>query len=87
MRQEHRAGELAYWDTFAGLVPCKVLAIVQDGKTLTLNARIRLTADRGPYKRGEITLVRASHVAPRSSIRKRKHGTRIVEDYMWVQGD
>ena len=39
---------LAYYDTFSGLIPCKVLQITGDTCT------IKLTAARGAYKRGEI---------------------------------
>lgn len=27
--EQHRAGELAYLDSFAGLVPCKVLKVLE----------------------------------------------------------
>lgn len=41
-------GTLAYLDTFAGLVPCKVQSLTETVAT------VRVTATRGAYRRGEV---------------------------------
>jgi hypothetical protein len=51
-----KAGDLAYYDTFSGLVPVKVLSIKRDGDELV--AELRVTGERGAYKRGEILNIR-----------------------------
>ena len=79
---EHHAGELAYYDTFVGLVPCKVTKVWRDnGHTLV---SIKLTATRGAYKRGEeIADLRHDYVVPRSSVRVRSGMYRICNNYTW----
>lgn len=42
---------LAYHDTFAGLVPCRILA-VGDWNDGSSSARVQYTATRGAYVRG-----------------------------------
>ena len=44
----HR-GHLAYLDTFAGLVPCKVLSVDDEGRMT-----VKVTARRRGYARGEV---------------------------------
>ena len=80
---KHYAGELAYWDTFAGLVPCKVLEI-RSNELDRLSLRVKLTATRGAYKRGEVAWVRSRAIVPRGSVRTRNHKHLIVADYEWV---
>lgn len=54
-----KAGDLASYDAFlSGMVPCKVLEITPDGDEKV--ARVRVTADRGAYKRGEILHLRCT---------------------------
>jgi hypothetical protein len=69
---------LAYWDTFTGLIPCRVTRVHDDG-TVT----VVLTAARRPYQRGETHTVRAWHVAPRDRIRRRRYSTIILAGYVW----
>lgn len=82
--KKHTAGELAYWDTFSGLVPCKVLTVTQKKWVQGLSLQVRLTATRGAYKRGETTWVRAKGIVPRSSVRSYDHKYVIVADYEWI---
>lgn len=64
-----KAGVLAYWDTFSGLVPCRVRH-VRAGR-LGWEVDITLTAARGPYRRGEIhDGLTTSRVVPRQCVRK-----------------
>lgn len=71
------AGMLAYWDTFAGLVPCRVRHVGAARRGYPgYSADITLTATRGPYKRGEIhDNVLVSRVIPRQCVRKLRSRT------------
>lgn len=52
-RNVFHEGTAAYYDTFAGLVPCKVLSVKQAGygfRSGPYNViEFKVTADRGPY--------------------------------------
>ena len=66
-----KVGDLAYWDSFAGLVPCKVMSIEGTSGIASTAQRVEftLTAARKPYKRGELQEASALHVVPRKSVR------------------
>jgi len=88
-RNEFHVGTPAYYDTFAGLVPCKVLEIT--GERLygfrcgPYNViRFRVTADHGPYHKGEILTADAAHVPPRSMIKRRQYSSRIITTYCYA---
>lgn len=70
-----RTGDLAYFDTFSGLIPCKVLGITgASGRaSSSQTVRFKLTASRGAYRRGEYLESDGLHVIPRKSV----HGNRI----------
>lgn len=81
-------GTLALYDTlFNGMIPCKVMSIKEQcygykcGPYDTVE--IKLTADRGAYKKGEILTVAASACPPKTMIRKRKYGSRIITTYSY----
>jgi len=79
-----RAGILAYLDTFAGMIPCKVLRVtalepIHTDGTVLHEATVRLTAGRRAYRRGEEFTELAHHVVPRSAVRWSKYGTRIMK--------
>lgn len=66
-------GSLAYLDRMTGMIPCKVLDITP--KAIT----IKVTATRGPYKRGEVIPVSLRHhVVPRKAVYVRGHQYRIA---------
>ena len=68
-------GSFAYLDSYAGLVPCKVLDIRREASALTGNVtevRIQITAARGPWRRGEHLTIPSSLVFPRKAVRGRK---------------
>ena len=85
MNNTLKAGSKAYWLTHnSGHIPC-VVEHVRDtkehtsGMTFDLSrhgvssryiAFIRLTADRGPYRKGERMEVFAHDVAPRNCVRR-----------------
>ena len=79
-----KAGELAYYDSFAGLIPCKVVRVFIERVELSYGnlgsprAEIVLTAARPGYKRGEAIQAVAHHVVPRRAVRRRNGQFRIM---------
>ena len=76
----------AYYDTMAGLVPCRVFGIESVSPIYGTTVQIRLTATRGAFKRGEIMTAPAHKVWPRdiSFPRRGSYGQRwIVPPYSW----
>lgn len=67
--QTLKSGMLAYFDSYSGLVPCKVLAI-KAAKYGGHIAYVRYTAQRGPYSRGETGKHNACRVVPRDAVRR-----------------
>lgn len=81
----HSAGELAFIDSFAGLIPCKVLAVserTENGEPFIV-CTVKVTADRPSYSRGELAEVGTRYVIPRTSVRVRSGQYRIVYNYAW----
>lgn len=86
-----RAGELAYFDSFAGLVPVKVTSVDKPGSGTCVTGldagrvTMRVTATRGAYKAGEEFTGATSNVIPRSHVRgmRRMSGPRLRSDYRW----
>lgn len=66
-----RAGSLAYLDTLAGLLPCKVLRVWRADEYPTMRVDVELTATRGAYKRGEQLTYAAKDCPPRDAVRRR----------------
>lgn len=86
---------LAFWDSFSGLVPCKVIRIEASpdrdwtdvfGHKYCVVATI--TADRGPYRKGQQIAQTPHHIWPRDCARP-KRGTYgmsyIVAPYDWAE--
>lgn len=85
MRQ-YKTGQLAFLDV-AYLVPCKVLAVLESGnglRSLNGKVKVKLTATRGAYKRGEVLEYTADHVIPRKHVFVRSSKYRIQTDFAWV---
>lgn len=91
MKNENTIGTLAFFDSFAGLIPCKVIEIKDDfglnekyaGKTSGCKIQAKITARRGAYLPGEIIESTALHIIPRKNISRRKYGARIIGGYSW----
>ena len=83
----YEAGTLAYLDTlFDGLVPCKVIEVAYPGNGRVFSSgeiTVRITADRGAYKKGELLTEKASQVVPRSHVRRTSGHARINSLYEW----
>lgn len=88
---DHKAGELAYLDTFAGLVPCKVLQVLEeyDGRTVggegRGNLQVRVTAKRGAYRPGEVLTAGGRSVVPRAFVIRYNGSQRIATGYKWAR--
>lgn len=81
-----RVGALAYWNTlFSGLVPCKVLGIKPRDATRKEtrpgsehSVTFEITADHGPYKRGEQHACWSLHIVPCNAIKRGQYFPRIT---------
>jgi hypothetical protein len=66
-----RSGDLAYYDSFAGLIPCKVIHITghtSETATSEADVTVRLTATRGAYRKGETLSGWSLHIVPRAAV-------------------
>ena len=81
-------GTLAFYDTFSGLVPCVVIEIKQSCYGFRCGpydaVKFKVTADHGPYCKGEILESDACHVPPRKMIRSMKFSNRIQTFYRYI---
>ena len=73
----HHPGELAYLDSFAGLIPVKVLRV--DESTGEIFAKV--TASRSSYRRGQVVkTANSNRMVPRANVRR----NRIFGSWQWV---
>lgn len=82
-----RTGDLAYYDSMSGMIPCKVLSIRGESGAASSqsSARIKTTAARGGWSRGTEFDTWTLHVVPRKAFHPRKYGARI--SYYTVETD
>lgn len=81
-----QAGSLAYLDTFAGLVPCKVQRVSRSADYPTMRAHVTLTATRGAYKKGECLEWPAKDCPPRDAIRRTALGQFRILPFTCIEG-
>lgn len=62
-----KIGCLAYYDSFNGLIPCKVTAINID--TVPAMVKFRVSAQRRSFRKGEKLIAPINHVVPRDAVR------------------
>lgn len=74
---------LAYVDSYAGLIPCRIVR-VDDWADGSCQARVTFTATRGPYERGDTQTFNLRRVVPRTSIKRRKYST-LIMPYSWPE--
>jgi hypothetical protein len=74
---------LAYFNSMVGMVPCQVVA-VGDWSDGGSQAKIKATASRGAYKRGELITTTLRNVVPRNAVYRRA-GTYHIRPYQWPQ--
>lgn len=75
-----RSGDLAYVDSFAGLIPCKVISITGNSGRCgsDQSVTVKLTANRGAYKRGQTLVEWGWHIIPRYAVMKNGYQFRIL---------
>lgn len=84
-----KRGILAFYDSFAGLVPVKVLAVTAPeedpafdlgfGEARTsVRVQCQVTEPHGPYKKDEVLNSNAMMVVPRTAILRRQYSTVIA---------
>ena len=80
-------GTLAYFDTLcSGLVPCKVTEVREPGSGRQVTSGFvvaKVTAERGPYKRGELVHASAAYVVPRKMVRRSRGRVVVGVNYGW----
>lgn len=86
MPETYHAGELAYIDSFLGLIPCKVLRVDEPSTPSVTSGKvvIRVTADRPAFRRGEVSTETGHNVIPRSRVYTRNGMYRIRSGYLWA---
>jgi hypothetical protein len=74
-----KTGDKAYFESFNGLVPCKVVRITGESGMASVSHRvtIQLTASKSAYNRGETIESNGLHVIPRKAIHYRAGIARI----------
>jgi hypothetical protein len=86
-RNVFHEGTKAYYDTFSGMIPCKILAIEKDCYGFHCGpydvVKFQLTEDRGAYKKGEILTASASCVPPRKMVHTVSYHRRITTTYKY----
>lgn len=61
-----RSGDLAYWDTFSGMVPVRIVEYVKSQPFFhTPVVRVQILGTRGPYKKFAIEDADPHQVIPR----------------------
>ncbi len=89
----YKAGDLAYFDSFSGLVKCKVINVPKGGpfpgwiisNNQDNNIQFIVTANLGGYKRGRKLSAMSHKVVPRDHVITRGHQYRIRSNYSWVE--
>ena len=72
----------ARYDTFKGLIPCKVIDMQNNSQNMT----IKITRTKGAYKAGDILEVIESVVLPVKSLCVR-NGQHRIKGYKWFIGE
>jgi len=76
---------LAYFDSFAGIVPVRVDSMVADESSPGgYRFKVRATAARGAYARGQSIETNGLHVIPRQALFRRRGGSWRILPYSWA---
>jgi len=76
---EYTAKDLAYIDSFCGLIPCKVRAIFEDSRQVN----VIVTVNRSGYKKGEIIISTFDRIIPRKQVYTKNSQFYIHTNYVW----
>jgi hypothetical protein len=96
-----KKGTKAFYDTFNGLIPCKVLSVADrwkaepdqkyrfelthGGASTRYRVTFQLTADRGAYRKGETLEASSLDVIPPGAVRQHQYSQTI--GYYTVEAD
>ena len=82
----YKTGSLAYFDSFGGLIPCKVIQVAKGDpyNGWAVSITVQLTATRGTYKKGEILKLSSAKCIPRPQIVRRSGMYKIRTNYSWI---
>ena len=84
-------GALAYFDSFAGMVPCKVKEVAKGGPHAGWMVAAHdvvtavVTAKRGSYRKGEVLKLGAHQCVPRPHVVVRSGQYRVRTNYSWCE--
>lgn len=82
----YRAGATAYLDSLRGLVPCRVIDVINPGNGWEIGSgmvRVRVTRTTGAWPKGHVAKWSCSHVVPTKHVVKRGPYLRITTNYRW----
>lgn len=79
-------GSKAYFDSFNGLIPCRVTDIrgLNGLASTSQTVTVELTANRAAYRRGETVKTSGLHVVPRNAVHVRNGQKRIRPYHLFV---
>jgi hypothetical protein len=78
-----KTGSEAYYDSFAGLIPCRVDAVSGTSGPGSTRQIIRATITRTcmPYRKGDQVEVTGLHVIPANAIRRRQRNATAIAPF------
>lgn len=83
--QRYYPGTPAKWETVRlGLIPCRVLEVFKKLDQHWNTLRIELTADRGPYRKGEVIETSPLWVFPLDRIRRGQYYHYLLGGFCWA---
>ena len=79
LRPVLRVGDLAYYDSITGMIPCKVISLRGESGPASSesSALVKTTAARNGWPRGTEFDAWTLRVVPRAAYLRRRHGARI----------
>ncbi len=79
LRPVLRVGDLAYYDSMVGMIPCRVMAIRGESgpASSASSALVKTTAARNGWPRGTMFDTWTLHVVPRAAYFRRRYDARI----------
>ena len=83
----HHTGDLAYYDSFDGMIPCKILDIedrFDQGNMTHKYITARITATRKGWKKGDLYTARDYRFIPRNCVHVKDGNYLIRNNFTWV---
>ena len=83
MHTSHGIGENAFFDSFCGLVPCKVIGTPKEGDYNQPMLIIEITKTVGGYHKGEQVVVKPIRTVPVDHVYLSDNQYRINPNFVW----